>query len=119
MRGDLIERFAVLRELLTFSRPMRDVSIELSRFDWDFDGEGMKLEQKHVANVLRGYIDHRLSDSDVETWANLIESREDIYADPLHEESLNEIIYDLANPILTRPLDMKLANLFIEQLECK
>lgn len=66
--------------------------------------------------ILRRYLEGTLSDKDIETWANLIEAREDICFETRFEKQTKEILYELANPTLTQPLDRKRANVLLEIL---
>jgi hypothetical protein len=77
--------------------------------EWDYEGETVVLRRAHVASLLNRYLSGALSDVDVERWANLVEGREDISFQPGSGDWLDEVIFQLANPGMTLPLDTVLA----------
>ncbi len=101
-----INRLAVVRDLLTFSTPLKKAMTQLSMTDWDYDGIGVELTKKHIAMALRRYIQGELSESDIENWANQIEGREDVRFAFGHEQEVEDLIFELANPTLTYPLSI-------------
>jgi hypothetical protein len=98
-------RLEVVKNLLTLAKPLPEVSAQLSNFVWDYDGEGLKLTRSHLCHALERYLDGTLSAIDVETWANLIETREDIYFDADYSTLIDDVLHELANPTLTQSLD--------------
>ncbi len=91
----------VLRKLLDLSAPIDDISTQLRKLEWDYEGEGeVVLEPKHISNVLGRYLKKELTKEDIEHWSNLIECREDIEFDGKYLELIKELIFKLANPAL-------------------
>ncbi|WP_290803968.1 hypothetical protein, partial [Aquidulcibacter sp.] len=66
---------------------------------------GVRLTPDHFSNVLARYLRGEMSEVDVETWANLIEGRDDVEFDHSFEALVRDVLHELANPILTHPLD--------------
>jgi hypothetical protein len=84
--------------------------------DWDYEGDGVELTRRHLSAVLQRYLQAVLSARDVEVWANLIEAREDVCFDANYEREIEEVLYELANPTLTQPLDRSRASSLIKTL---
>jgi hypothetical protein len=77
----------------------RDVSVPL-----------ITLQRHHVESVLIRFLRGAVDTLQVEAWANAIEGNEAITLEPSQETWLNEVIFILANPLLTEPLTPKIAN---------
>jgi hypothetical protein len=103
-------RDSALRKALTFSSSIDELKNSLSQLDWDEEKVTVTLQFSHVARVLARYVEKGLSTNDIEVWANLIESREDIGFDARNETAIAEIIYELANPVLTQELTLRRAD---------
>lgn len=110
------DRSVVVENLINLSRPLDDLRQQLSSFDWDFEGVAIVLNRHHVVNVLSRYLRGELTAIIVEQWANLLEGREDISFDRIHEKWIADTIYELANPVLTARLNMTRAHELIAQV---
>ena len=95
-----MNRIKVLKELVTFGKPVTVLSNSLSKFEWDYDGDPLVVEASQIQVVLEGFIDGNYSSEDLEGWANLIEGREDLEYEEQHHRSIETIIHSLANPVL-------------------
>lgn len=109
-------RLAVIRDLLEIAKPVAEISAKLSSLDWDYDEEGLKLRRSHLLNALERYLGNSLSAIDIEVWANLIETREDVYFEVSHAQQIEEVLHELANPLLTQPLDIPRATVLCASL---
>jgi hypothetical protein len=114
MTSSEIDRLAVVRDLLELSKPLEKIMLQLAMMDWDYEGDGLDLTKKHLAMALQRYLLGELSDSDIETWANQIEGREDIQFEAGSEQEIEKILYELANPALTQPLNHARAKILLE-----
>lgn len=103
-----------LTKLLNFSVSVGELKQALFQLDWDSEEVIETLELAHVARVLARHAEKTLSSNDVETWANFIEGREDICFEPVHNTTIADIIYELANPTLTHELTLDRADELIE-----
>jgi hypothetical protein len=110
-------RVELLNSLLNFDRPLSEIWQPLNSFSWDSARGLVILKKQQIVNILRRYLDGQLSRSDVENWANAIEGREDIEYESDFEEMLDEVIFELANPLLSRPLSPDSAREWLNQLE--
>ena len=72
-----MERKSALHELLELKKPLDEIQPTLDRFERD-SVPLVVLERRHVASTLRRYCDGDLNRHDVERWASLIVSRNDI-----------------------------------------
>jgi hypothetical protein len=99
-RSSSEQRAEVLRNLLTVTPDLR-ASIGAARaLRWDYDYELVRLHASHIRHVLRLYLSGEFSSTDVEDWANAVESREDVGLDEARKDDLASAIFDLANPAL-------------------
>ena len=113
-------RATVIENLIHFSLPLDELQRQARDFDWDFEGLPIVLTLNHIVHVLDRYLCGELTASIVEQWANLIEGREDISFDEMHEEWIAATIHELANPLLTAQLEAKRAReLIAEAIEPK
>lgn len=97
-----VTRISHLKNLLYFSSPLADETHDLSAFAWDSEEELVTLQAEHISAILNRFLEGDISDTEVEAWANAIECREDIGF--LQPSPVAEAIWELANPLLTRPL---------------
>lgn len=109
MTSHQINRLAVIRDLLEITRPLAEISAQLGALDWDYEGDGVELTRHHLVSALQRYLDNSLSASDIEVWANLIEAREDVSFEVGHDQQIEEVLHELANPLLTQTLDLSRA----------
>jgi hypothetical protein len=92
---------------------------ELRLSGWDSpEGELTNLTQKHIVSILQRYLNGLLSEKQVEDWANLVETREDITFG-LHkdENSVMDAIHLLANPAMEGALTPESAKSLINKLK--
>jgi hypothetical protein len=109
-----VTRASHLEDLLHFRRPFAEVTFDLSAFSWDSAEDLVTLQPEHIAAVLDRFLAGAISETDVEAWANAIESREDIGL--LQPSPVAEAIWELANPLLTRPLTRQSAAALVATL---
>jgi predicted AlkP superfamily pyrophosphatase or phosphodiesterase len=109
-------RLDVVSSLVTFSKPLEEISNELSIFDWDYEGESLIVKSDEIIEVLRRYISGEINAEEIEGWANLIECREDIVFEAEKESELEDVIYRLANPLLEEPISVSLCKQFVANL---
>lgn len=113
----LSKRATLLKSLLVLDRDVSDTVCELNRLGWDSETELVTLDRHYIVSILDRYLNRQLSASDVEDWANAIESREDIAYEPKFEDAIDRAIQALANPVLTRSLSERTAKEWIQFLQ--
>lgn len=111
-----MNRKILLEQLLDFTKPILALSDELNKFKWDCDEHYVTLSKFHLLNILNRYLKNELSETEVEEWANAVESREDIGINEIDMNLINETLYELANPYLTTQLSTDRAKLLIQNL---
>lgn len=114
MTSSEMERLVVVRDLLELAKPLEKIMAQLAKMDWDYEGDGLDLTKRHLAMALQRYLRGELSDSAIETWANQIEGREDIQFEAGFEQDIKNVLYELANPALTQPLNHARAKMLLE-----
>lgn len=72
----------------------------LAQFGFDNTDEPLTLEPSHLRHALTLFLDNRISASDLEEWANQIETRDDLRVYDTDDEIIASIICDLASPTL-------------------
>jgi hypothetical protein len=92
-------RIELLEALIEFRVSPQILLEKLAKFGWDAETPLVRLEVRHIINILKAYIATRVSSSQVEEWANAIEVREDIE----FGEASKDLIFVLANPELNDP----------------
>ncbi|NCR39110.1 MAG: hypothetical protein GPJ21_04135 [Microcystis aeruginosa W13-11] len=88
----------------------------LKTFPWDSSEAIITLKKEHLLDILDRHLNNALSATDLESWADAIECREDITYETDYEDLINDIIFDLANPTLNDPLLPKMIEQYISQL---
>ena len=111
----MITRVELLNSLLKFEQPLSEILPLLNSFEWDSEKELILLNKRHIVEIIQRYLDGKLSSSEVEDWANAIEGREDIEYERDCEQMIDDAIYELANPLLTRSLSADSAREWLEK----
>ncbi len=104
MPAKQIDRMSTIKDLVSFATPLSELRSKLSKLSWDYEGEQVILGASHIVNVLQKYLNNDLCATEVEDWANAIEGREDIEFDSRNHAMIEDIVHELANPVLTQPL---------------
>jgi hypothetical protein len=102
-----VTRAELLDELIKYERAIESTHEELRPFGWDSDSVLVLLLPEHIVNVLDRFLRHELNASQVEIWANAIETRDDIGYDPM--SVCGEALHELANPEITDSLTIERA----------
>ena len=102
-------RHYVLDSLLNLSTSIEELRSQLATFPWDSE-ELVQLKWTHVDARLRDFLSKKISREVIVSWANCIESRDDIGMDRTHAEQLISVIHELANPELYSELTFERAS---------
>lgn len=97
-------RLAVLVDLIELRVTPGEAVAAVKQLPWDSDVELVLLSRTDVLALLTRYLRRGLSPADLEAWADAIESREDIGAEPEDEELLRAFVFQTANPALAGPI---------------
>ena len=98
------ERIEVLRDLVELREPILATIGRLRLFPWDSDAALVMLTSNDLIRILDRYLRRELSNIEVEEWAEALEGRDDIGYESQLGGTLRQIIFELANPLLTTPL---------------
>ena len=101
----MVDRTAILLNLLNFSKTIDELKLELNSLPWDYDGAPIIFSRSHLLNILLRFLKMEIDKTEVENWANLVECREDIDFEENYSDDLSIMIYQLANPELEGELD--------------
>jgi len=97
-------RKEILQSLVNLSVPIDEIRKQLRSLPWDCKEEYI-ITKAEILLTLQKVSENRLSEQDLITWAELIEGRDDIgFGD---DETLKNLIYEIANPTLFGKLDIK------------
>jgi hypothetical protein len=110
----MLNRTEILSELVTFSKPLGFLSHGLSQLEWDYEEMPVVMMSTHLLKVLDRFVRGELNAQEIESWANLVEGREDL---EFSEEILGEFVYELANPELEGELTRLRATEIIQELQ--
>lgn len=97
-----MDRTETLKDLIEFRKPLYTAIADIRSFPWDSDEEFVTVDPAVLGRALRMFLEGTLSPQELEDWANAIEGRDDIAFDPA---DAMEVVVELANPILYRPLN--------------
>ena len=110
------DRKALLERLIALEEPLKPIQEALTKFKWDCEAL-VCLTPSHIADILRRYLDGAISADVVEDWADTVELRDDIGFQAPHESLIREVVYQLASPLLTRPLNFLKAQKLLARIE--
>lgn len=94
-----MKRSEALEEIITFGTERSQAILEISSFDFDSEIEYYIVSEIIFAKVLKKYLQNEISETDLETWANFIEGRDDV-----NYVKVADHINMLANPILSQSI---------------
>ena len=106
-----MDRVAHLNQLLSMSAPASG----LVQFAWDTDTPLVELQASHISKALSKFLAGEVSASEIESWANAIECRDDIAYQP--QSSVGAALHELANPQLTQSLSQVSAKRLMASLQ--
>ena len=107
-------RESVLTALLSLTRPIPDITRDLSTCGWDAPSPLVVLDASHIFSSLNRFMAGELSAAQIEDWASCIECRDDIQYDP--SSAVGLALHELANPVLTCSLTRQSATRLVATL---
>lgn len=90
-------RKEILIDLVRNNGKLSVLRQELSQYPWDSEKPLYTINSEDISRVLTRYSQNMLDEEMLEDWANAIEGREDL---GFGEEKIQEIISEIANPVL-------------------
>jgi len=111
-----MDRISALRVIIAYQMPIDAALADLASYGWDFDTEVVTVTAADVRSMLQRYVAGALREDDLTRWAEIIEGRDDIALDPVHQEALGMIVFTLANPDINTRMTPEAAKALIEWL---
>jgi hypothetical protein len=90
-------RIEILKDLICLKGNITDLKNELAQFPWDVEEPLIQITKIDFKSVLTRSLSNEISFDILEDWADLIECRDDL---SFENDELQEIIFELANPII-------------------
>lgn len=109
-------RRAVLLDLIELRLAPSAAVAAVRELPWDSDVELVLLTRAHVVAMLQRYLRCELNEADLEAWADAVEGRDDIGAEPGDEELLRAFVFETANPMIAEPISDAFARRWVERL---
>ena len=97
-----MQRIEVLDCLVRFSLPISELEARVAEIPWDSPVDLIVLLPTHVIDLLRRFESRQIDATTVESWANLVECRDDIGM----SDAVRRVVFILANPLLEGPLTL-------------
>lgn len=103
-----------LLELITFAKPLNQLKSITQQLDWDSDHDVVIITLAEFKNILKRFIANSITVEEITQWAELIESREDIGYEANTRLDIQEIIIEIANPLLNGVFSREQASQHLE-----
>ena len=111
---DARSRKDLIVDLVEARFPLEPVRAGLATYPWDLDEPLVYLTAAHIASVLGRFRSGELSATDVMTWAEALELRDDVgYPEPDH--ILQRAVFILANPDVNGALTVRSAEALLTE----
>jgi hypothetical protein len=99
-----LDRLQLVLQLVNLDQPVPQVLAGLAASGCDCDEPLCELTSTHMRHVLQRFVAQRLSAEEAEQWADAVECRDDIAYES--SSAVGTVLFELANPALTQPLDL-------------
>ena len=106
-------RREILLDIILLNGELPKLLEEISTFEWDVDEPIVTLTRDNLYKVLHKLKNNEFETNLIEDWANALESRDDL---TFENETVKEVIIELANPILNEPLDPRRLTELMERI---
>ena len=110
-------RQELVRALIEYEEDIPNLMQELREYGWDSEEELATLAPQHLEKVLNDYVSGKITAIQVTAWANSIERREDIQVLDSHKDTIDEMLFWLANPEINFSISQELAKRVIKNLQ--
>ncbi len=107
-------RSEILKELILLHGNIENLEKELSQFPWDIENPLLKISIEDFVNVIKRSLSYEIDFETLTNWANVIECREDL---DFANETMKEIIFELANPEINGEITKKRLQEIIFEIE--
>ena len=87
----------MLKRLVEFREPTEPILKELGSFGWDWDEDPLLVvSADHLQAVLSRFLGGEIDAGQLVSWADNLESRDDVGFDPPQEEFLKDLLFRIA-----------------------
>ena len=99
------ERRELLHRIAEFREPVGPLVSELRKLPFDWDGSPLLLlRPEHFEKILDRFLSGDIAPSQLEEWAESLESRDDVAFEPEYAALLSDLQFRLANPTINGKL---------------
>jgi hypothetical protein len=110
------QRTEALRDLINLRVPVEQAEAALADFGWDSDDDLDTLTRADAIEILRRYQAGELTATDCQRWAEALEGRDDLGFEDGWEDTLKELLFEIATPDLAEPLTPEFAHRWASRL---
>ncbi len=103
----------ILVDLVHLNGSLSELKREISHYPWDCEKPIVIINKIDLYNILNREINKSINDDELEDWANAIECRDDL---DFENDKLQEVIFELANPLLNEKNSLKRLQEIVESL---
>ncbi len=112
----MTNREVLLQKIIEFNHPIDKIISELHKIGWDSNEDLIILKRRDIISVLEKYMQSKITKTEIEEWANLLECREDIGFEIGYENIIGETIFVLANPDISYHINIEKVQELIRNL---
>jgi hypothetical protein len=109
-------RTAALLDVVRLRRPLAEGVLTLGSFAWDCDVELVALRRADAVGTVERYLRDAISADDLRRWAEVLEGRDDLGLEPLHENVLKDFLTEIANPEIFESINPEVAIKWLRRL---
>lgn len=110
------DHHAILESFLRLDRPLEEAKAQVHGLGMGSTDVSAMLTGHHIRNILQRFEREQLSADDVEEWAEIIGSRDDIEFEPDNHDEIAQIIFVLANSSMNGALGREQVPRLIESI---
>lgn len=108
-----MERKIILENLIKLSTDISSITKQLERYEWDTVIPLVILSKFDVINILKKFLQDKITSNILVEWANLIEMRDDI---DFEDDMIVDIIFELANPEINGEITYERINYLLKEI---
>ena len=106
----------ILTDLVFFKADLSELQNELFQYPWDVEEPILILSKEDFTNVLNRCIENEITFTDLVSWANVIECRDDL---DFEVEEMQEIVFELASPEINGEITRERLQEIINELQAQ
>ncbi len=110
------DRVEVLTDLVELKPETADTIAAVAALPWDEEQDLVQFTTQHAKRALESYVQGDLTAEDLESWAEVVHSRDDIGLDAQASEELARFLYEVSTPELFGGMTVELAMSWLSRL---